>query len=379
LYPQAFTARCAEHLPQWKSDVFLDHVITNAQDIDGWYALSFCGSELFDALLAIRQRMDGESDYWINAVALPGDAYHETRAVFILYHNQGDIITPEPPPSLRQDMRLLTVLALAWRQLEHQVRALVRLSEADRRDMINLIAPGLMHHEIGFNMRTAYGQAYEQFHLLKRISEETGREEIQLATRYAYGIAELVLKLYRITDAFNNLDKRGQVETSNLDEIFCNIKLLLQHRLGSNYTDLSWDSELFKAQTLETDVVLFTQTLINIINNAINALTDANTPQPRHIQVPLESARGNKISLRISNNGPAIPAHLASDIFKWGFTSRKQGHGQGLYLARLVSHYLGGDVTLLETATLDTGFNIGFRFSLNRHLPTTHGVAHATD
>jgi signal transduction histidine kinase len=379
VHPDAFAGHCREMLPHWRNDPFLSYVFAEQRDIDLWYAHPFQGSPLFDGLLDVRRRFGGEADYWLNAAVLPGDERHETRAVFILYRNSGDPLFPEPPPGTRQDQRLLTVLALAWRQLEHQVRGLARISEADRRDLINLIAPGLLHHEIGFNMRTAYGQAYEQFQLLKRIAEETGREDVAMAVRYAHGVAGLVLKLYRITDVFNNLDKRGQVEDSTLDKLFSDIKILLHHRLGHAHTELYWDQAEFAEQTLHTDVVLLTQALVNILNNALNALTEADTPPPRRIQVILDAAGDGKLSLCLFNNGPSIAPQQARDIFRRGYTTRRQGHGQGLYLSRLVAHYLGGELNLIETPALPVDFHTGFRLTLKRHLPAEQGVARVAD
>jgi signal transduction histidine kinase len=379
LHPKAFHEHCQTHLTTWEKDPFLSYVLNEGYDIDGWYALSFGGSPLFDALVDTQRQMNGEADYWLNAVYLPGDGRHESHAAFILYRNIGDVFHPEPPSGLRQDMRLLTVLGLAWRQLEHQVRALARISETDRRDMINLIAPGLMHHEIGFAMRTAYGQVYEQFHLLKRIAAETGREDVELAARYAHGIAGLTHKLYRITDAFNNLDKRAQIEDSNLQQIFEGLKILLHHRLGSTHTDLSWDESVFLTWSLRTDVVLLSQALTNLVNNALNALVEGTTPSPRQIRVYVEKSDAANLTLAMVNNGPPILPSVSRDIFKRGYTTRSQGHGQGLYLARLVAHYLGGDLFLMEENTLPDKFNVGFRLSLSRHLNADKGVACGTD
>lgn len=383
LHPQAFQDRCRQHLPKWAEDPFLKYVLKDGYDIDGWYALSFGGSPLFNALIDINRRLHNEPDYWLNAVYLPGDKRNSSRAVYILYRNAGGAYSPEPPPGQRQDMRLLTVLGLAWRQLEHQVKALARISESDRRDLINLIAPGLLHHEIGFTMRSAYAQAYEQFHLLKRIAVETGLEDVDLAARYAHGIAGLVHRLYRITDAFNNLDKRGKIEDSSLQQVFEELKILLHHRLGATHTDFSWDADIFRAQLLHTDIVLLAQSLINLLNNAINAFEDANTPPPRHIRAYVEIDEGTRLTLALVNNGPPILPDKMNEIFKRGYTTREQGHGQGLYLARLVAHYLGGDLQLMEAKSLpqDTNdqFTVGFRLTLRRHLSTEEGVARETD
>lgn len=378
VHEQAFVQRCAEFLPSWQKDPFLSYVFQEGLDIDGWYGYSFGGSPLFDALLDIRKHLGGEPDYWLNAVNLPGDGTHNTRAVFILYRNTGGIFFPEPPSGLRQDMRLLTVLALAWRQLEHQLKSLARLNEAERRDMINLIAPGLLHHEIGFNMRTAYGQAYEQFYLLQRISAETGRDDVRLAEDYAFGIAGLVLNLYRITDAFNNLDKRAKIEDSDLHQVFDGLKLLLHHRLGAANTELRWDAAAFARERLHTDVVLLTQSLLNIINNALNALSEGNTPAPRRIEAYLEGCDEQDVRFCLINNGPPIPYAEMGKLFTRGHTTRSQGHGQGLYLARLVSHYLGGDIQLMKTTELpesDVIYRVGFRITISRVSSASQGVA----
>ena len=378
VHQQAFIQRCAEFLPGWNKDPFLEYVFQDGLDIDGWYAYAFGGSPLFDALLEIRRHLAGEPDYWLNAVSLPSDGFHNARAVFVLYRNAGDIYFPEPPPGLRQDMRLLTVLALAWRQLEHQVKSLAKLNEAERRDMINLIAPELLHHEIGFNIRTAYGQVYEQFNLLKKISAETGRDDVRLAEDYAFGIAGLVLNLYRITDAFNNLDKRAKIEDSNLNQVFDGLKLLLHHRLGAANTELRWNVETFGAEFIHTDVVLLTQSLLNLLNNAINALSEGNTPAPRRIEAYLEPSDEHSIRFCVVNNGPPVPYAEIGKLFTRGHTTRRQGHGQSLYLARLVSHYLGGDIQFMKTAELpksDVTYRVGFRITIGRVSSAAQGVA----
>lgn len=374
VHPTAFAERCREHLSSWADDPFLGAVLLEGQDVDAWYALAFGGSPLFNALVDAPRRFGGEANYWVSGVALPGDGRHASRAVMVLYANAGDVLSPEPPSGIRQDMRLLTVLGLAWRQLEHQVRALRRISEADRRDMINLIAPGLMHHEIGFSMRTAYGQLYEQHQLLERIAQETRRDDVRLALDYAHGAASLVLRLYDITNAFNNFDKRGQVETSNLGQVLTELKLLLHHRLGSAFTELRWDERSCAAEPLHTDAVLLSQALLNLINNALNALAEADTPPPRHVQVLLAESSDNTLVLHVLNNGPPVAAAQARDIFRRGYTTRAQGHGQGLYLARLVAHYLGGELTLIERAALPADANVGFKFVFQRRLAAREGL-----
>jgi signal transduction histidine kinase len=249
---------------------------------------------------------------------------------------------------MRQDQRLLMVLALAWRQLEHQIKSLAALTEADRREFINLIAPGLLHHEIGALMHTLSAQVYEQFNLLKPLALQSPENEsgpIGLATRYAHAIGGLAARLHAVTDAFNNMDKRAEVEDTTLAHIFDEIRLLLNHRLGEVGAQLDIPRDAFTAISLRTDTVLLEHALLNIVNNALNAFEDHSTPPPRKIRVYVEKHERHLLTLVIANNGPAIPGSLDKDIFRRGFTARRSGHGQGLYLARLVAHYLGAPCT----------------------------------
>ena len=382
VHPEAFRRLCDEHLPQAAADPFLGPVLHDEMDIDGWHALWFGGSPLFDRLLDTRKRFGGEADYWVNGVLLPGNDRYESLAVFILHPNAGDLIQPEPPPTMRQDQRLLMVLALAWRQLEHQIKSLAAISEADRREFINLIAPGLLHHEIGTLMRTIYSQAYEQFNLLKRLalaSPDHEHGDIGLATRYAHGIGQLASRLHATTDAFNNMDKRTKVEDTTLVRIFDEIRLLLTHRLGEVGACLELPEEAFAATELHTDTVLLEHALLNIISNALNALEESKPPDGRRIRAYLDRRDSQTLTLAIVNNGPKIPGTLAKDIFRRGFTTRRSGHGQGLYLARLVAHYLGGNVHVIEDTALPGGFYAGFRISMSCRLASEEGLSRATN
>lgn len=382
VHPEAFQRLCAEYLPLAGSDPFLEPVLFDGADIDGWHALWFGGSPLFDRLVDTRRRSGGDADYWVNAVLLPGNDRYESRAIFILHPNAGDLIQPEPPPTMRQDQRLLMVLALAWRQLEHQIKSLAALTEADRREFINLIAPGLLHHEIGALIHTLSAQVYEQFNLLKPLALQSPENEngpIGLATRYAHAIGGLAARLYAVTDAFNNMDKRTEVEDTTLAHIFGEVRLLLSHRLGEVGVRLDFPQDAFAAVSLHTDTVLLEHALLNIINNALNAFEDHHTPSPRLICAYVEKNERHMLTLVIANNGPSIPGSLVKDIFRRGFTTRRSGHGQGLYLARLVAHYLGGGLHVAEEAALPEGYHTGFRLSLSTRLASMEGVSRAAD
>lgn len=379
VHPQAFKAACDAHLQQADADPFFSTVMFETNDIHGWHSAWFEGSPLFDQLLNVKQRFGGESDYWVSAIALQGDERNEPMGLFVLHANAGDVLSPEPPSTLRQDLRVLLALSSAWRQLGHQVKTLAVLTEKDRRELLNLIAPGLMHHEVGTTLRTLYGQAYELFHLLKHTHAGAQADaQAQAALRYGHSIGNLALRAHNITHVFNNLDKRGQLLTTDLHQVMSDVLTLLHHRLGAAATELKWQESDLKAVKTRTDVVLLQQAIINIIINAINALVEAKTLGPRCIVVRLEPDEPGYLALSLSNNGPAIEPALVKDIFRRGFTTRVDGHGQGLYLVRLIAHYLRGHIELLPAPALPQGCTVGFHLCWVGELNALEGLARAT-
>lgn len=82
----------------------------------------------------------------------------------------------------------------------------------------------------------------------------------------------------------------------------------------------------------------------NIIDNAIYWLTVSQTENPE-ICILLEPVSGRIV---ISNNGPSIPENEKSNIFEAFFTSKHQGTGLGLYIAREILKDVKGSIDILE-------------------------------
>jgi C4-dicarboxylate-specific signal transduction histidine kinase len=92
-----------------------------------------------------------------------------------------------------------------------------------------------------------------------------------------------------------------------------------------------------------------------LLRNAVQATADLSQPNI-HIKGRL-NRRGNVV-LEISDNGPGVPDDMASKIFVPFFTTKEEGSGVGLALARQIMIAHSGFVTLAKS---DTG---GARFSL---------------
>ncbi len=87
------------------------------------------------------------------------------------------------------------------------------------------------------------------------------------------------------------------------------------------------------------------QILINLINNAKNAMGNA-SEQTHQITVRLRSTPAHAVQIQVQDNGEGIPPDNLTRIFAHGFTTRKDGHGFGLHSCILASREMGGSLTV---------------------------------
>jgi two-component system, LuxR family, sensor kinase FixL len=85
------------------------------------------------------------------------------------------------------------------------------------------------------------------------------------------------------------------------------------------------------------------QILVNLVSNARQALLESGR-EDKQLTLRVERA-GERLRIRVTDNGVGIaPEHL-SRLFTQGFTTKKEGHGFGLHISALAAEELGGDLT----------------------------------
>jgi ligand-binding sensor domain-containing protein/signal transduction histidine kinase len=87
------------------------------------------------------------------------------------------------------------------------------------------------------------------------------------------------------------------------------------------------------------------QIVINLISNAKHALTDGGASEKR-ILVRVGMNGGQRVKIAVIDNGIGISPENLTQIFQYGFTTRKDGHGFGLHSGALAARELGGSLTV---------------------------------
>lgn len=110
---------------------------------------------------------------------------------------------------------------------------------------------------------------------------------------------------------------------------------------------------------VKADPVEIEQVLLNLLMNAMDAMTDAGT-KDRHVTVRTTAADPSRIEVAVVDNGPGIRPDIQKRVFDPFFTTKPEGMGMGLPICRSIIAAHGGE--LWATPNPDAGMT--FRFTL---------------
>ena len=95
---------------------------------------------------------------------------------------------------------------------------------------------------------------------------------------------------------------------------------------------------------LYADRALMSQVVVNLLKNATEALADFEGERKISIHSTIDAEE--RIQIEITNNGSAIPAEVAENIFTPFFTTKADGSGIGLAVSRQIIRHHGGTLRL---------------------------------
>lgn len=186
-----------------------------------------------------------------------------------------------------------------------------------------------------------------------RIDEETIENVVQGLNT----IEERGNGLVNFVNSYRKLTRipKPEFEIFQVSEWLEHICLLLKEQLEHRHIHLELIIDK-KVSDLTGDKKLLTQVIINILNNAMEALEEI--PGNRKIRMSVELTMRNRTLIRIANNGPTIPEETVEKIFIPFFTTKEQGSGIGLSLSRQILRlhrgYIYADSTDQMTSFLIT-------------------------
>jgi two-component system, NtrC family, nitrogen regulation sensor histidine kinase NtrY len=103
------------------------------------------------------------------------------------------------------------------------------------------------------------------------------------------------------------------------------------------------------------DEKLITQVLVNLVKNAVEAITDTET---KKIRISINHHADGKVQIEVSNTGNPIAKEVLPHIFIPFFTTKDYGTGIGLSISRYIMRLHGGKLTHATSAEGWTVFTV---------------------
>jgi two-component system nitrogen regulation sensor histidine kinase NtrY len=163
--------------------------------------------------------------------------------------------------------------------------------------------------------------------------------------------------LLKFTESYRSLNKITKLDLNKImvRNIFENLNSLMTPTLEKKNIELEI---ILRDPTLsiEADINLIEQVMINLLVNAIEAVKDREEPR---ITLTAE-IQGGKTFVKVIDNGLGMPPELLDKIFIPFFSTRKTGSGIGLSLCKQIMLLHKGNIQVQSTEGKGSAFVLSF-------------------
>jgi signal transduction histidine kinase len=156
---------------------------------------------------------------------------------------------------------------------------------------------------------------------------------------------------------YRKISKVPQPQFENFDpaEWIDQLRIAFAGKMGEEGIAFSVTSDK-TVNMVTADKKLLNQVIINIINNAVDAVMQ--NKGKRQIDVRLARSSGDRLLIKICNNGPVIPAEIRDKIFVPFFTTKTSGSGIGLSISLEIVRLHHGSISFVSKPEENTCFSV---------------------
>jgi signal transduction histidine kinase len=147
----------------------------------------------------------------------------------------------------------------------------------------------------------------------------------------------------RITSFTEIRGRKDEVTRFNIKELANQLVDFSSERFRNHDIDLEFvfDGE----EEVEMNSSTLQTILINLLNNAFDAVASCERDRNRKIEMFINNPRNDNLEMRIQDSGPGIPEEIINNIFAPFFTTKSpRGMGIGLYWVQRVVNTNGGRI-----------------------------------
>lgn len=149
-------------------------------------------------------------------------------------------------------------------------------------------------------------------------------------------IKKEVMRIGVVLESFRDFTSLGKLQISRVDlvELISRQIKLLSPQAKLSHVKISFDKPSQPLQEVDVDVVRIEQVLMNLIMNAMQAMSSGGDLKIKASEVEVDGHPRFKIE--VEDNGPGIPEDLLHRIFDPYFTTKGDGTGMGLAICEKI-------------------------------------------
>jgi two-component system nitrogen regulation sensor histidine kinase NtrY len=318
-------------------------------DIDGNVQLINANAKRFMGITSIKN---------INElIAINPKLYHSINSVepgkSELYKGSNELYLTVQSTELRirgTDVKLITLQNIQPELQKQELEAWQNLTRVLRHEIMNSITPissltSTLREILDHDMEKM-GNHYE----LKEEGAEDLREGLSTIENRSKGLIKFI-DAYR---EYTSLPK-PKVATVRLQSLLEHVAQLMKTELKK--TNINFRVECSSEYlTIQADLEMIEQVLINLLKNAIEALGETEQPALELIG----RYDGSAILIEVIDNGQGIIKEAIDHIFVPFYTTKRTGSGIGLSLSRQIMQMHNGSITVESEPDVRTVFTLRF-------------------
>ena len=184
--------------------------------------------------------------------------------------------------------------------------------------------------------------------------KEEGAEDLREGLTTIENRSKGLIKFIDAYREYTSLPK-PKLATVRLKDLVEHVAQLMKTELKKTHINFSYSCSS-EYLTIQADLEMIEQVLINLLKNAIEALAETENPNLELIGRYDESS----VLIEIIDNGSGIIKEALEHIFVPFYTTKRSGSGIGLSLSRQIMQMHNGSITVESEPDVRTTFTLRF-------------------
>lgn len=248
------------------------------------------------------------------------------------------------------DVKLVTLQNIQPELQKQELEAWQNLTRVLRHEIMNSITP---ISSLTSTLREILDHDMERKNSHFELKEE-GAEDLREGLSTIENRSKGLIKFIDAYREYTSLPK-PRMSVVRLKDVIEKVAQLMKTELKKTRIDFHYECSS-DYLTIQADVEMIEQVLINLLKNAIEALAETPDPKLELIGRYDESA----VKIEVIDNGPGIIKEALEHIFVPFYTTKRTGSGIGLSLSRQIMQMHNGSITVESEPDVRTMFVLRF-------------------